>query len=132
MSALNFKKQFVSKIESGEKTQTVRAVRKYPIKVSDTLYLYTGMRTKKCCKIGEAICREVTEIRIEYYGYSLRNDIFLGKIYKGKYPMSLDAIHYLANQDGFETIREFFEFFVKTHKMQPGDSKKFSVISWIL
>ena len=56
MPALNFQKQFVPLIESGEKRQTIRSQRKQPIKVGDLLYLYTGQRTKNCRKLAESIC----------------------------------------------------------------------------
>jgi len=44
MPTINFTK---FKVESGEKRQTIRAVRKRPIKVGDKLHLYSGLRTKK-------------------------------------------------------------------------------------
>ena len=52
MPALNFKKQFAEKVETGEKRQTVRAKRKRAFVVGDKLYLYTGMRTKYCRKLA--------------------------------------------------------------------------------
>ncbi len=61
MPALNFQKQFSSLVESGQKCQTIRAKRKdgRDPKVGQTLYLYTGMRTKACRKLGEAVCTSV-------------------------------------------------------------------------
>ena len=64
MPALNFQEQFAAAVESGEKRQTIRSERKRPIKVGDTLYLYTGMRTKRCRKLGSAGCVGIEEIRI--------------------------------------------------------------------
>ena len=46
MPSLNFQKQFAAAVESGEKRQTIRLVRKNPIKAGDKLYLFTGQRTK--------------------------------------------------------------------------------------
>jgi len=66
MPALNFKKQFIEKILSGEKKQTIRAMRKRPFKVGDRLYLYTWMRTRWCRKLGEAVCTKVEHIKIYY------------------------------------------------------------------
>lgn len=52
MAAYNFKSQFVPKIESGEKTQTVRRIgKRVHAKPGQPVQLYTGMRTKKCRKI---------------------------------------------------------------------------------
>jgi hypothetical protein len=48
MPSLNFQTQFVRLIESGKKRQTIRPLRKNPIKVGDKLYLFTGLRTKDC------------------------------------------------------------------------------------
>jgi hypothetical protein len=65
MAALNFKGMFVDPIEDGSKKQTIRAFRKYPIEPGERLFLYTGMRTKNCKKIGEAICSEIWLITIK-------------------------------------------------------------------
>lgn len=48
MPALNFKAQFAPLVESGAKRRTIRAFRKdkRDPKQGDTLYLYTGLRTK--------------------------------------------------------------------------------------
>lgn len=77
MALLNFQKQFADLIEAGTKRQTIRAARKYPIKVGDKLYLYTGLRTKYCRKLKTkfdkidekgktfVICKSVQDIIIE-------------------------------------------------------------------
>jgi hypothetical protein len=49
----------------GMKRQTIRALRKYPFKVGDNLYLYTGCRTKQARKLGEAQAREVFTIGMD-------------------------------------------------------------------
>lgn len=59
MPAISFQKQFADAVEAGDKLQTIRASRrdgKPTATVGQTLYLYTGMRTKSCRKLGEAIC----------------------------------------------------------------------------
>ena len=70
MPALNFKAEFAPLVESGEKRQTIRKLRKdgRDPKVGDALYLYTGMRTKKCRKLGIAPCESVQPIEIDEYG----------------------------------------------------------------
>ena len=68
MAALNFQKQFAPDVESGIKLQTIRAKRKNPIKEGETLYLYTGMRTKKCRKLGEVKCYSVLPFEISPNG----------------------------------------------------------------
>ena len=64
MPALNFQKRFVSKILSGEKRQTIRAKRKNPIKVNDTLQLWTGQRTKRAKHLIDVQCGDILDIEI--------------------------------------------------------------------
>lgn len=64
MPALNFKSDFVDAIQNGTKQQTIRQVRSRPIQMGDPLYLYTGMRTAQCEKIGNAVCESVQAIEI--------------------------------------------------------------------
>ncbi|MFA5401785.1 MAG: hypothetical protein WC359_15140 [Dehalococcoidia bacterium] len=100
MPALNFKCDFVGAIQRGEKKQTIRQIRKRPIKPGDILHLYTGMRTARCKKIGVAICESVQSIEIH-------ND-----------RMSLDDADMLkweqvqmALADGFRDVDGFRAFF---------------------
>lgn len=65
MVAINFT-VFRHKILSGEKRQTVR--RSARCKPGDRLQLYTGMRTKACRKLGEAICEAVFPVVITEEG----------------------------------------------------------------
>ena len=64
MPAYNFMKQFAPLIENGVKTTTIRKRRKRPTRPGDTLYLYTGMRTKDCRKLLETECVAVLPITI--------------------------------------------------------------------
>ena len=108
MPLLNFKKQFVPKIESGEKTHTIRAYRKDGRNphVGDTLYLYTGLRTKSARKLGEYKCVEVTPIYIDWW-----------RVVLGTSELDCVEIEALATADGFETQNEMFSFFNKTHDL---------------
>ncbi len=66
MPALNFRKQFTTSILNGDKRHTVRALRKHPIKEGETLYLYTGMRTRgKARLLRKVICTGVASIFID-------------------------------------------------------------------
>lgn len=64
MPAYSFKERFIPMLKDGSKTQTIRGKRKGQAKPGDTVYLYYGMRTKHCMKIGEGICTEVNEVSI--------------------------------------------------------------------
>lgn len=100
MPALNFKAQFADDVEQGRKRQTIRPKRKHPIDVGDRLYLYTGMRTKQCRKLGEADCIVTTPIEI-------RN----GRVLLDEKSLTLFQIMRLAIDDRFEDWAEFFAFF---------------------
>ena len=108
MPALNFKEQFADKVESGKKSQTIRKPRKNPIEVGDTLYLYTGMRTKGCRKLGEAECIDWQTISLhrprkvgDTTVYGLWEYGFIGDY-------NLDEI---ARDDGFDSGKEMLDFF---------------------
>ncbi len=76
MPAFNFQKQFAGRIRSGLKSQTIRAARKdgRDPKPGDTLYLYTGMRTKECRKIKTVTCRQRDRILIPVNGCCVEID----------------------------------------------------------
>ena len=115
MPALNFKKQFAGFVELGlkqpdhpdAKRQTIRALRKdcRNPQEGQTLYLYTGQRTKSCRKLGETVCKSVEQICINYsYFISL-----------GSRDLTITEESELIRQDGFDNSDKFFEFFLKTH-----------------
>jgi hypothetical protein len=58
---------FKRKIPDGTKTQTIRKLRKKPIRVGEHLYHYFGLRTKHCKKLGESICTETFFLRFHYH-----------------------------------------------------------------
>ncbi|MCK5610976.1 ASCH domain-containing protein [Candidatus Pacearchaeota archaeon] len=101
MPALNFKKEFAPLVESGKKKQTIRQVRKNPIKAGDTLYLYTGMRTKQCRKLREETCTRAQAFSIDVGGVA----------YLGGKQLDWDSATELAIKDGFDKYRAFRKFF---------------------
>lgn len=125
MPAYNFKAQFAKMVESGKKTQTIRKVRKYPTKPGQTIYLYAGMRTKRCRKLGEGEIISVEKIEITNLSY-----------FKfGEYPdiqwfdaKEDDAGLMLAKADGFEDWESFVEFF----KIRYGLPFQGELIKWRL
>lgn len=82
MPALNFKMQFADKVEKGEKIQTIRATRKRPFRCGDKLYLYTGLRTKYCKKIGESVCHNVEDVEILSNGVMKLSGQILNRAHK--------------------------------------------------
>lgn len=66
MPAFNFEKRFAAKVSSGEKRQTIRVTRKKGnAKVGDMAHCYTGMRTRKCVRLGSWTVTAVRYITIE-------------------------------------------------------------------
>ena len=102
MPAYNFQDRFIPKILSGTKSHTIRKRRKYPTKVGDILWLYTGMRTKGCRLIAGALCVRVEPIVIWPFEHRVAANIEF-------------SINQLAYGDGFDNRAEFFEFFKRTY-----------------
>lgn len=93
-------------VESSEKRQTIRALRKdgKNPKARDKLYLYTGMRTKSCRKLKETICESSSPIVIDTDHLEI-DGIELHGFSKMR----------VAFKDGFDTYDDFIAFFEKHH-----------------
>lgn len=107
MPALNFQKQFAEAVKNGSKTQTIRTPRKSPIKEGDTLYLYTGMRTKQCEKLKEVKCTGVVDFRIIASG--------AGCIIGQHSLYYLDHLNRVAVADGFKDWFTMVKWFGEMH-----------------
>jgi len=104
MPAYNFKAQWADLVANGLKWHTIRMKRKRATLPGDTVYLYTGMRTKQCRKLGQHLCQNVVPI-----------DIYPGRIVlDGKELVGEEAMG-LAIADGFSDLDSFFAFFEKTY-----------------
>ena len=122
MPALPFNKQFVGKVESGEKRQTIRKRRKRPIKAGDRLSFFTGWRTKKCRKFGHGVCKQTFAVRRVKRGQweceappGWANDSY-----------SETGILYLALADGFDSVDAFEDWF----DAHCGPNELLDVIRW--
>lgn len=103
MPALSFKSSFAEKILSEAKTTTIRVARKVPIEKGDTLYLFSGMRTKNCKRIATAVCMMVEPVTI---------DLLLWEIYLGVGQLVLPhQLTKFAQDDGFENAPSLFQWF---------------------
>lgn len=115
MPALSFKKRFVGKIMNGQKRQTIRTPRRYPIEPGDTLYLYTAMRTKHCKKLREVKCKSVDLIHIY---------INSGTIITPEYVYSTTAeLNTFAQKDGFKNWQDMKAFWIEEHGVKKGKRK---------
>lgn len=106
MPALNFQKRFADAVESGAKRQTIRAPRRDGrpnATVGDRLYLYTGMRTKGCRKLGEAICTRRSKFVI-----SPERTMFIDGV---RMKRGGQAEYVFARADGFENALSMTAWF---------------------
>lgn len=68
MPAFNFQPRFAADVEAGVKRQTIRATRRQMPRVGQTAYLFTGMRTAACRRLGEHPITRVDGIEIKVDG----------------------------------------------------------------
>ncbi len=111
MFTYNFAKDHVAAVESLAKPITIRAMRKdgRAPKPGEHLRLYTGMRTKNCRPIMEAVCQRIQEIRITFDWVAIRGGQENGNsdwIYLNK-----QVALQLARTDGFTDFESFWRFF---------------------
>lgn len=105
MVAYNFQKRFAPAVESGQKTQTIRALgKRRHARPGDTLQLYTGMRSTSCRKLREATCDGADPVLLT------EGDWFLG----GPTLTPAERVA-LARADGFESVTDFLDFFRDAH-----------------
>jgi uncharacterized protein YqfB (UPF0267 family) len=109
MVAYSFQPRFVPLIESGTKTQTIRADRKRHARPGETLQLYTGMRTRSCRLIREAECVSVTPIRLDF---ERTQSIVIGEEDALMTPCARDLF---ARRDGFTDWLDLVAFWRRHH-----------------
>ena len=109
MVAYNFQKQFAPLVERGEKTQTIRALRKTRhARVGERVQLYTGMRTKACRKLVEPdpVCVAVERVVIDQFVV----------LVDGR-ALSKRAANDFAKADGFLDFPAMRDWFKRTHEL---------------
>lgn len=127
MPLLGFRARFGPLILDGSKRQTIRAPRKDlrpHAREGQTLYLYTGLRTKNARKLGEACCLGVDDVRL-----NLQRDSATVISVRGVMPIvgpaDLDAF---AQRDGLADWADMKAIFAELH----GDMPEFNgvMIRW--
>lgn len=118
MPGLSFMPRFAPLVESGQKRQTIRKVRKRPIKVGDTLYLWEAQRTPARRYLGEVVCTSVDELRIAptraggvvqlWHSVDFIN-------YAEWHPRSRRTATRIAQADGLTDFAEMVSLFNKIH-----------------
>lgn len=116
MPAFNFQPRFADLVESGQKTQTIRKTRRG--KVGDTVYLYTGQRTKNCRKLGEGIVEEVIPIHLRmgllHVAAYFRDGYKPKTCFTAAYS-SYELGNVIARADGFASVHEMARWFKDQH-----------------
>jgi hypothetical protein len=104
MVALNFSAQFAIDVETGKKRQSIRQSNR-GLREGSPIQLYTGQRTKKCRKLRDAICRDVTYVGLTARGVTLGD--------KSRFPSDIDEF---ARLDGFPNYSRMWSWFQGTYK----------------
>ncbi|MDO8769550.1 MAG: hypothetical protein Q7K57_12770 [Burkholderiaceae bacterium] len=107
MPGYNFKAQFAPAVEAGTKLCTIRG---RAAVVGTKAYLYTGMRTKACRKLGQGTIVHCADITLGYAQDGCPRAIY------GKRKMSLFDLCALAEADGFNSPRAMVDFFRNQYK----------------
>lgn len=110
MPALSFS-VFKDKILSGAKRQTIRSVRKNPIKEGDKLFLYWKQQSPKDCEeLGEATCTSVKPITI------YKDDCFVTLANKERENIDDPCdLNKFAIADGFDNWDDLVKYFEKNY-----------------
>ena len=126
MPIYNFKKRFAEAVASGAKTQTIRRRRKRPTQPGETLYLWTGLRTKNPRKLREDNPSCTAVHPLEIHEERARVKVKVGAEWVPD--VELDAF---ARADGFVDARDFHLFWRKEHGLAPHNPLKgFELIQW--
>ena len=128
MPAYNFKAQFAPAVEAGQKLCTIRG---RAAVVGTKAYLYTGMRTKACRKLGQGTITRCEPIIIG------RDVAAFPVVVIDDRKLRMAEVWDLAKQDGFEDSEKFVDFFAdsQVYKTMPGgDIQIFAgfMITWEL
>jgi hypothetical protein len=133
MGALSFKARFVDAVKAGlqrkkgGKRQSIRNFRKRPLKVGETLYLYYGMRTKWCTKLGVSSVQSRQVIVISETGIIIYDEmpdrknakcsplLKMARLYDTK-----AKLNRFARADGFKDFEDMKAFWRSEH----GKKKK--------
>lgn len=108
MPAYNFQEPFVPLILNGSKCTTIRG---REAKVGALAYLFTGMRTKACVKLGVS---EIIFCKPIALG---RSDSGMATVKLANRKLSVFDADVVAMSDGFLTSIEMVKWFEKTYKL---------------
>lgn len=93
---------FVKKIKRGSKKHTIRQDKNNRWRPGMPIHFCTGLRTKKYKCFKKGICSGTQKIRI---------DSSIKRIIVDGWRLSLEEMQWLAKNDGFKNLKQFFEYF---------------------
>ena len=100
MGLYNFRPRFADLVSAGNKTHTIRAVRKIPDRPGSIMHLYTGLRRKDARLLMRAPCTCVERIHIdEHCRIAIEDE-----------QLSMDECELLATRDGFQSFADMMSF----------------------
>ena len=114
---LGFKPRFRDPILIGTKVFTMRNKRKHEVKIGETLYMYTGLRTSNCMKISDkekVISKQKVRLTI-----IAEPNIILLKIYVDGRKLTEKEISEFVKFDGFTGQVDFVEYWIKSSTGKP-------------
>lgn len=118
MPAFNFKPEFIHAVKTGAKFSTMRETAR--CKVGNKMFLFTGMRTKNCRKLGVGICTGVYPVKLSFGNGTLDIHRLVDET-----PFTIID---LKNMEGFETLEHMYDFF----EAQYGLPKTLYLHTWKL
>ncbi len=114
MVAYSFQKQFAPQILARTKRQTIRALgTRRHARPDEFVQLYTGMRTKHCRLIYEAVCTSVEPITLDLRDHWIRFPA------TGVHYTKTRDLDFFARLDGFAGWSEMLAFWAKHHPGVP-------------
>jgi len=117
MVAYSFHRRFVSDIQAGKKTHTLRNNRKRHARVGEHLQLFCAMRRPECFKIiPDPVCKFVVPVVIVVAtdGFGIAPSDDLGYLDPAR-ALRPDHVEAFAVSDGFDSVRDMSDFWIKTH-----------------
>ena len=107
---LGFKKRFVPNIENGSKCQTVRETPKRMPKVGETLYMYTGLRTKNCALITKEHTLKSTQDIKMIFTWHVKDKCHYPRIWVDGRMLNTKEGNDFMIRDGFTDESDFVSF----------------------
>lgn len=104
MPAFNFQAGFAPAVECGWKVQTIRAKRQNRPRVGQTAHCFTGMRTRRCRRLGAWPIDRVVPVMLTHQG-----------VWIGDRQMDEKLRDLFAAEDGFASWDQMRDWFDKQH-----------------